>query len=268
MGDDTPRSYASPRDDRFFTPRTIARSNSASNSDEWISPRDYQTPRTYYDTDRKDSARLPLSQRSNGSKDYDAKQMYANGYDGYYQQQSQPKRPPTASAPPKPQKFEEDDYDQQPPSHISEQDVEDIFSFTRHGRLEEIERLLNKGVPVDIRDLYGNTILITACQNGNKRVAKAALRRGANINARNYRGNTPLHYCYHCESSAALRCLFSVSLLPHFLFPFFSSFFLLKLFLFQYCLEHLVVALPFSFTSSDSQRDALQMAMERRSAST
>ena len=27
-------------------------------------------------------------------------------------------------------------------------------------------------------------------------MAKLALRRGADINARNYKGNTPLHFCY------------------------------------------------------------------------
>lgn len=82
---------------------------------------------------------------------------------------------------------------------LSEKDVEDVFSYARHGRCEEIERLFSKGLPVDVRDAYGNTVLITACQNGNKRVAKAVLRRGANINARNHKGNTPLHYCYHCK---------------------------------------------------------------------
>lgn len=84
---------------------------------------------------------------------------------------------------------------------IDETDIDDIFSFARHGRIEEIERLLTKGIPVDVRDTYGNTILITACQNGNKRVAKAVLRRGADINARNFKGNTPLHYCYHCKEN-------------------------------------------------------------------
>lgn len=225
MSEDTPRSYTSPRDDRFYTPRTIARSNSASNSDEWTSPRDYVTPRTYLDTDRKDSGRLPLSQRSNGShgsygsKDsggnnetayaMQAKHYYASSYDGYYQSyqhaEAQAKRPPSGyrSAPmEKPQAATSStaDHEEAIPPHISEQDIEDVFRFARHGRVEEIERLLGQGVPVDVRDSYGNTLLITACQNGNKRVAKTVLRRGANINARNYKGNTPLHYCYHCRS--------------------------------------------------------------------
>ena len=79
---------------------------------------------------------------------------------------------------------------------MSDQDVDDIFSFARHGRVDEIDRLLDKGIPVDVRDAHGNTLLTTACQNGNKRVAKCVLRRAANINSRNNKGNTPLHYCF------------------------------------------------------------------------
>ena len=77
------------------------------------------------------------------------------------------------------------------------QEVEDAFSFARHGRIEEVDRILDTGMPVDVKDGFGNTLLTIACQNGNKRVAKSLLRRGANINSRNHRGNTPLHYCYH-----------------------------------------------------------------------
>lgn len=76
-------------------------------------------------------------------------------------------------------------------------DIESLFSSARHGRVDEIEKVLNAGVPIDVRDGHGNTILIIACQNGNKRVAKLVLRRGANINGRNHKGNSPLHYCFH-----------------------------------------------------------------------
>lgn len=105
-----------------------------------------------------------------------------------------------------------------------DQAIDDIFSFARHNRVEEVslvkhgresecaaialshlprtfvlfqvERLLDRGVPVNVRDSSGNTILIIASQNGHKRVAKCALRRGADINAKNYKGNTPLHFCF------------------------------------------------------------------------
>jgi len=80
---------------------------------------------------------------------------------------------------------------------ISEQDVQELFSYARHGRSNDIERKLNEGIPIDVRDEHGNTLLTIASQNGNKKVAKTILRRGANINTRNYKGNTPLHYCFH-----------------------------------------------------------------------
>jgi len=92
------------------------------------------------------------------------------------------------------EKFEEPDLDSKDLQVTK--DVEDIFSYARHNRVEDLERLLDAGIPVNIRDQYGNTILSVACQNGHKRSAKAVLRRGADINARNYRGNTPLHFCF------------------------------------------------------------------------
>jgi hypothetical protein len=96
-------------------------------------------------------------------------------------------------------------------------EADQIFSLARHNRLDEVEALLNSGIPVDILDVYGNTILHIACQNGLKKMAKIALRRGGNINALNvskvlirtvvstpvhffasckYKGNTPLHFCH------------------------------------------------------------------------
>lgn len=81
---------------------------------------------------------------------------------------------------------------------VSPDKIEEIFSFARHGRCEPMEALLAEGVPVDVRDEHGNTLLAISCQNGNKKIAKCLLRRGACINARNHKGNTPLHFCFHC----------------------------------------------------------------------
>jgi len=81
------------------------------------------------------------------------------------------------------------------PTH-SDADVADVFSFARHNRVQDIERLLVRGVPADSRDVHGNTIAIIGAQNGHKRVVKAALRRGADVNASNLRGNTCLHFCF------------------------------------------------------------------------
>jgi hypothetical protein len=80
--------------------------------------------------------------------------------------------------------------------NVDAEDIKEIFQSTRHGRASEVLRLLEKGVPVNVKDKFGNTILAVACQNGLKKLAKIALRQGADINSRNYKGNTPLHFCY------------------------------------------------------------------------
>lgn len=80
--------------------------------------------------------------------------------------------------------------------NLMPKDFEKIFSKTRHGRHKEVEELLDLGAPVDGQDPYGNTVLHTACQNGNKRIVKACLRRGCDTNAQNVRGHTPLHFCF------------------------------------------------------------------------
>ena len=93
-------------------------------------------------------------------------------------------------------------------SAFDEEDVVNVFSFARHNRTKDLERLLDStGIPANVRDRHGNTILIVACQNGLKRIAKLALRRGADINARNV--SLPTGGC--CSVSAAplvFVCLF------------------------------------------------------------
>ena len=49
---------------------------------------------------------------------------------------------------------------------------------------------------MDSKDSKGNTLLLAAAQNGNKRIAKLALRKGANINLQNLTGQTALHFAF------------------------------------------------------------------------
>eukprot|EP00935_MAST-01C_sp_MAST-1C-sp1_P002834 g2834.t1 len=95
--------------------------------------------------------------------------------------------------PPEEQKYQEEyeyksdgnEYKSDGQQGVDDQVVEEIFSLTRHNKLTEVEELLDRGVPVNVRDRHGNSILSVACQNGLKKMAKLALRRGADINARN-----------------------------------------------------------------------------------
>lgn len=44
----------------------------------------------------------------------------------------------------------------------------DIFSLARHGRILQLQQLLEYGVDPNSKDKFGNTILIIGAQNGNK----------------------------------------------------------------------------------------------------
>ena len=182
--EDTPRSefgFGTPRDDRFYTPRGIQPNSS---SDEWQTPRngpynsdgDYGTPR---------DCKEPTPRDLKGDKD--GGYIVADPHN-YWND---------VAADSKYQQDEEEEVTMGIMEGVSEQDVEDIFSYARHGRCTDLERLLDRGIPLNVRDEYGNTLLTIACQNGNKKVAKLVLRRGADINSRNHKGNTPLHYCFH-----------------------------------------------------------------------
>ena len=69
-----------------------------------------------------------------------------------------------------------------------------IISLARHGRVGEVEEMLLRGVPVTTVDDNGNTLVHVACQNGSKKIARLAIRYGADINAVNHAGNTPLYF--------------------------------------------------------------------------
>ena len=80
-----------------------------------------------------------------------------------------------------------------------EQDMKFIFSCARHGKFREIEEAFDQPdwtVDINQQDATGATLLQVAAQNGNKRIAKFCLRRGADLNKTNLAGNTPLHYCF------------------------------------------------------------------------
>lgn len=68
---------------------------------------------------------------------------------------------------------------------------------TRQANFEMLETFLdNHGVDVNTADEFGNTLLLLAAQQGNKKLCKFLLRRGAHINAQNSTGNTLLHFLH------------------------------------------------------------------------
>ena len=82
---------------------------------------------------------------------------------------------------------------------VMESEFKNLASLCRHGNFGEAEDLMNQPdwrLPIDFQDSTGCTILHVVAQNGNKRLCKLALKRGANINMQTIDGNTCLHFAY------------------------------------------------------------------------
>ena len=78
-----------------------------------------------------------------------------------------------------------------------ESNPEALFSAIRHGYADEVVRILESSNISDYKQSEtGSSLLHIACQNGNKKMVKLLLRRGANMNAVNVQGETALHYCF------------------------------------------------------------------------
>jgi hypothetical protein len=242
-----------PRDERFATPRTFrsqgsSKSDSKSTEENWQTPRqtllhrqssinsnsdfDFRSPRGMLSSEAEswpDYNPLPSARSHSSNSELN---QYTAEY-GYPEAKGSSRSSRPLNSHPE---EEEEPITLGVAEGLTEQDVVDIFRYARHGRIDDMEYLLNRGIPIHIRDEFGSTLLTIACQNGNKRVAKLVLRKGADINTRNHKGevfaipyyikvvlivicvgNTPLHYCYQCKSvliSALFIMSYEVRILP------------------------------------------------------
>ena len=64
--------------------------------------------------------------------------------------------------------------------------------------------VLTVGFPLDATDDHGNTLLIVACQNGNRKLAELLVMRGAEVNLANKEGNTALHFALEYDPRGTL----------------------------------------------------------------
>lgn len=66
------------------------------------------------------------------------------------------------------------------------------LDFARTGSVAELQKMIEKGLPVDLADGKGQTLLMLASYNGNFDTAKMLLENGAHVDQKNDRGQTPL----------------------------------------------------------------------------
>jgi len=66
------------------------------------------------------------------------------------------------------------------------------LDFARAGETESLAQMLRHGLPVNLTDHKGNSLLMLAVYNGNVATGRLLLEQGAEVDRRNDRGQTPL----------------------------------------------------------------------------
>lgn len=83
-----------------------------------------------------------------------------------------------------------------PPTAAEEQRYAELqlmaLDFARRGDTANLEAMLRAGLPVNLADHKGNTLLMLAAYHGRPETAQALLRHGAAVDRANDRGQTPL----------------------------------------------------------------------------
>ncbi|NWI11268.1 ANKE1 protein, partial [Crypturellus soui] len=72
-----------------------------------------------------------------------------------------------------------------------------INYLVRAGDILSLRKAFEEGLPIDVRDKYYKTPLMTACASGNIAIVKFLLEKGADINAKDNFMWTPLHHACH-----------------------------------------------------------------------
>jgi uncharacterized protein len=67
-----------------------------------------------------------------------------------------------------------------------------IFDLARHGRTAELSGYVDEGIPVNLTNDKGDSLLMLAAYHGHAELVRALLERGADANQANDRGQTPL----------------------------------------------------------------------------
>jgi hypothetical protein len=82
-----------------------------------------------------------------------------------------------------------------------------VFDLARGGHTEELAAYVDAGVPVDLTNEKGDTLLVLAAYHDHPDTVAALLARGADHGRANDRGQTPLAAAVFRRSEAGVRAL-------------------------------------------------------------
>ncbi|MGY1843544.1 MULTISPECIES: ankyrin repeat domain-containing protein [unclassified Modestobacter] len=89
-----------------------------------------------------------------------------------------------------------------------------VFGLARAGHTEELAAYVDAGVPVDLTNEKGDTLLILAAYHGHPETVAALLERGAEPDRANDRGQTALAAAVFKQSADAVRALLAAGADP------------------------------------------------------
>lgn len=82
-----------------------------------------------------------------------------------------------------------------------------LFDAARAGETEFVTSAVDQGVPVDLTDEKGNTMLMLAAYHRQTELVDALVQRGADVNRMNDRGQSPLAGAVFKRAEDAVRIL-------------------------------------------------------------
>ncbi|GAA2282821.1 hypothetical protein GCM10010145_63790 [Streptomyces ruber] len=90
-----------------------------------------------------------------------------------------------------------------------------IFDLARRGRTEELVAYVDAGVPANLTNDRGDTLVMLAAYHGHAEAVRALLERGAEADRANDRGQTPLAGAVFKGEQEVIRALLDGGADPH-----------------------------------------------------
>jgi ankyrin repeat protein len=89
-----------------------------------------------------------------------------------------------------------------------------VFGLARAGEAEELAAYVDAGVPADLTNEKGDTLLVLAAYHGHANTVAVLLERGADHGRHNDRGQTPLAAAVFKQSAETVRLLLAAGADP------------------------------------------------------
>jgi hypothetical protein len=82
-----------------------------------------------------------------------------------------------------------------------------VFHLARTGDAEGLSHLIEAGLPSNLRDEEGDSLLLLACEGGHRAAAELLLENGADPGLANFAGRTPMTAAASTGDAALVRLL-------------------------------------------------------------